>query len=86
MSFVTIIFIYLVVWWTTLFSILPLGVRSHWEEGIDTPGGGDPSSPVDPKLKRKFFTTSWVAAIVTAAICLVLQFHLIHLPQMPGAG
>jgi len=86
MSFVTVVFIYLVVWWTTLFAILPLGVRSHWEAGIDTPGGGDPSSPVDPKLKRKFFTTSWVAAIITAVFCLVLQFHLIHLPQMPGGG
>jgi predicted secreted protein len=86
MSLVTIIFIYLVVWWTTLFAILPLGVRSHWEEGISTPGGGDPSSPVDPKLKRKFFTTSWVAALVTGIFCLVIQFHLIHLPQLPGAG
>ena len=86
MSLVTIVFIYLVVWWVTLFTILPLGVRSHWEEGIETPGGGDPSSPVDPKLKRKFFTTSWVAAVITGIVCLVLQFHLFHLPQMPGAG
>lgn len=86
MNLVTIVFIYLVVWWVTLFAILPIGVTSHWEAGIETPGGGDPSSPVDPKLKRKFLTTSWVAALVTAAIVLVLQLHLIHLPQLPGAG
>jgi predicted secreted protein len=85
MSPVTIIFIYLVVWWTVLFAILPLGVKSHWEAGIETPGGGDPSSPVDPKLKRKFITTSWVAALVTAAFCLAIQFHLFHLPQLPHA-
>ena len=78
MSLVTIIFIYLMIWWVTLFTILPLGVRSHWEEGIETPGGGDPSSPVDPKLKRKFFTTSWVSApaILRCAI------HLVHLPRL----
>ncbi|HEY7900850.1 MAG TPA: DUF1467 family protein [Caulobacteraceae bacterium] len=82
MSLGTIAFIYLIVWWTTLFTILPLGVRSHWEEGAPVPGGGDPSSPVDPKLKRKFLTTTWVAAILTAVIWAVLHFHLVHLPRL----
>jgi predicted secreted protein len=42
------------------------------------PGGGDPASPVNPNLKRKFFTTSWVAAIVTAVIWLVVRFNIFH--------
>ena len=86
MSLVSVFFIYLVIWWTALFAILPLGVRSHWEEGIPTPGGGDPSSPVNPNLKRKFFTTTWVSAILTAALLLVLHFHLITLPQLHATG
>jgi predicted secreted protein len=77
-------FIYLVVWWTVLFAILPLGVRSHHEEGIEVPGGGEPASPVDPNLKRKFFTTTWVSAIVLAGIWAVLHFGLITLPQYPA--
>ena len=37
--------IYLTIWWTALFAILPLGVRSYAEEGIEpVPGGGDPSA------------------------------------------
>ncbi|HEY5290495.1 MAG TPA: DUF1467 family protein [Caulobacteraceae bacterium] len=86
MSFVTVIFIFLVIWWTALFAILPIGVRSHWEEGVPTPGGGDPSSPVEPKLKRKFLTTTWVAALLTALVCVVLHFHLVHLPQIQVTG
>ena len=86
MPVVSIIFIYLVVWWTVLFAILPIGVTSHWEAGRPVPGGGDPSSPIEPKLKRKFITTTWVSAIVTAIILAVLHFHLIPLPQMPGSG
>jgi len=85
-NLVTSIAAYLVIWWTALFAILPLGVRSHWEEGIPTPGGGDPSSPVDPKLKRKFITTTWVSAILFAVLWLTLHFHLVRLPQIPGAG
>jgi predicted secreted protein len=85
MNLATCIAAYLTIWWTALFAILPLGVRSHWEAGIGTPGGGDPSSPVDPKLKRKFFTTTWVAAILFALLWLTLHFHLLRLPQIPGA-
>jgi len=68
----TLIAIYLTLWWTTLFVVLPLGSHSHHEAGSSAPGGGDPGSPVSLNLKRKALTTTWVAAIawlvvVTAA-------------------
>jgi predicted secreted protein len=77
--------IYLTIWWTTLFAILPIGVRSHAEEGIPTPGGGDPASPVNPNLRKKFFTTSWVSAILFAVLWAVLRFHLVTLPSFPNS-
>ena len=79
----TYIAIYLTIWWTVLFAVLPLGVRSHHEEGIDVPGGGDPSSPVNPNLKRKFITTTWVSALLFALFWATLYFHWITLPQVP---
>jgi predicted secreted protein len=84
MSPLTGIAIYMTIWWTTLFAVLPLGVRSHAEMGIDTPGGGDPASPVNPNLKRKFITTTWVSAIVFAILWLVIHFHIIALPRLPS--
>jgi predicted secreted protein len=77
-------FIYLVVWWLVLFAILPLGVRSHHEEGVDVPGGGEPGSPTNPNLKRKFITTTWVSLIVLALIWVVLTFNLIPIPDLPS--
>ena len=74
---------YLVIWWTVLFAVLPIGVVSHHEAGIDKGDGGDPGAPVDPKLKRKFITTTWVSAIVFALLWLVMYFHLIRLPNLP---
>ena len=74
--------IYLTVWWVVFLSILPLGVTSYAEAGIKPEGGGDPAAPVDPKMKRKFITTTWVSAIVFAVIWAVLYFHLIPLPQL----
>ncbi len=76
--------VYLVIWWTVLFAVLPLGVKSHHEAGVEVPGGGDPASPVDPKLVKKFITTTWVSALVFAVVFACLQFHLVRLPDLQG--
>jgi predicted secreted protein len=81
---ITGIAIFFTIWWTVLFAILPLGVTSHAEAGIDKGDGGDPGAPVDPKIKRKFITTTWIAVLVFAAIWLIIHFGLIKLPALPS--
>ena len=81
---VTGIAIYLTIWWTALFCILPLGTRSHAEMGIDLKDGGDPGAPVNPNLKKKFITTTWVSAIIFALFWLTIQFHWVTLPELPS--
>ena len=81
---VTCIAVYLTIWWTALFAILPLGTVTHAEAGIDKKDGDDPGAPVDPKLKRKFFTTTWVSAIIFALLWLAIHFHWITLPNLPA--
>ena len=58
---ITLIAIYLTIWWTVLFAVLPLGVQSRADAGLPTTAR-DPGAPVDPKLKKKFITTTWVSA------------------------
>ena len=84
MTLITGIWIYLTIWWTVLFAVLPLGTVSHAEAGIDKGDGGDPGAPVDPKLKKKFFTTTWVSAIAFAILWLVIHFKLVSLPSLPS--
>ena len=75
---------YSIVWWVVLFTVLPMGVQSHAEAGVKTPGGGDPASPVNPRLGRKFITTTWVSALVFAVLWLVVRFGHIDLTRLPG--
>lgn len=79
----TAVAIFLTIWWTVLFAVLPLGVVSHAEAGIDKGDGGDPGAPVDPKLKKKFLTTTWISIVVFAVIWLVIKFGLVTLPDLP---
>jgi len=80
----TAVAIYLTIWWTVLFAVLPLGVQSHAEAGIDKGDGGDPGAPVDPKLKKKFFTTTWISAVLFILLWLTMHFHLVTLPNFPS--
>ena len=63
---VTMLAIYIVCWWVVLFAILPLGMSQGAQERPDD--GGQWGAPLQPNLKRKFFTTSWVAVTVPLAV------------------
>lgn len=82
---ITSIAIFLTIWWTVLFAVLPLGSRSYHEMGIEPPPGADPGAPVNPNLKRKFFTTTWIAALLFVMLWLVIRFHLVTLPDLPAS-
>ena len=55
--------LYFVVWWTSLFAVLPFGVRSQAEEG-DIAAGTDPGAPGTPALAEKAIWTTFLAAAV----------------------
>lgn len=82
---ITSVAVFLTIWWTVLFAVLPIGNRTHHEEGIPVPGGGEPGSPVNPNLKKKFFTTTIVAIVVFIALLAIIHFGLIKLPDLPAS-
>ena len=65
--------LYFVVWWTVLFAILPLGVRSQAEAGEVVPGS-DPGSPAEPRLRERAIWTTAAASIVFVATTLLLPY------------
>jgi predicted secreted protein len=74
--------IYLVIWWVTLFAILPLGTTTRAEAGLPN-DGTDPGAPIDPKLKKKFITTTWVSAVVFLVLWFVVHFKLVDVSAFP---
>lgn len=59
--------VYFVIWWTVLFCILPLGVRSQIESGEVT-AGTEPGAPAAPQLLRKAVLTTLVSLGVFALL------------------
>lgn len=58
--------VYLLFWTVTLFVVLPLGVRTHEEAGVERVPGQADSAPHTPMLLRKMLLTTLLSAIVFA--------------------
>jgi predicted secreted protein len=58
--------LYFVVWWTVLFAILPVGVRSQAEVG-EIATGTDPGAPAAPALRQKTLWTTFAAGLALVA-------------------
>lgn len=65
--------LYFIVWWTTLFAVLPFGVRSQVEVG-DVTQGTEPGAPSDPALWRKAGITTLVGTAVYAVVAWSLVY------------
>ncbi|MCB1519891.1 MAG: DUF1467 family protein [Hyphomicrobiaceae bacterium] len=55
--------IYFIIWWLTLFAVLPFGLRTQDEQGDVVPGTPG-SAPAAPRLVRVFLINTVVASIV----------------------
>ena len=78
MSWATGVMVYLVIWWTILFAILPLGVRR-----LENPGKGEErGAPERPQLLRKAIITSIVAAVLWIAFYVLHQADVFSFRRM----
>jgi predicted secreted protein len=67
------IVIFVLIWWSVFFAVLPWGVRGRWESEDDGVKGAEPGAPVRHNLKRKALITTVIAAafwVLTVAIIL----------------
>lgn len=64
--------VFLTIWFTVLFAVLPIGVRSQHEQGEITPGT-DPGAPTSPRLLMKAGLTTLVSIVVFVVLVIVLR-------------
>ena len=57
------ILIYILLWWVTLFAVLPLGVRGQAEENEVVPGS-EPGAPIRSNILKKFLMTTIISAVL----------------------
>lgn len=63
MSAITAFAVYFIIWWLTLFIVLPIGVRSQAETGEVEPGT-EPGAPVRSRLGWKLLANTILAGVI----------------------
>lgn len=83
MSLSFAIAIYVVIWWTVLFAVLPIGVRTQGEDGTVVPGTPE-SAPVAPRLLRVVVLTTVISALVFATLWALIRYGIVDLNLLLG--
>ena len=78
MTWFSALVVYLMVFWTVLFAILPWGNRAHEEHDKGLAG----SAPRNPRIKQKFLITGAIATVIWAVICLLIIYDAVDLFEM----
>lgn len=73
MSWVTGVFVYIIIWWLVFFCVLPWGNRPL----ADPETGHATSAPANPRLKLKFVVTCGIAALIFVVVWFVYDAGVI---------
>ena len=77
MNIMTGILVFVIAWWLVFFMLLPVGVRSHTEDGADVLLGTVESAPTNPRLWWKAGGATAAATIIWLAFFLIDRYDLI---------
>ena len=80
MSVTTAIAIYFLIWWITLFAVLPWGVRPQAQGEFVQ--GSDPGAPAIPALGKKLIWTTIVASLIFAGSYFVYARKLVTIENL----
>jgi predicted secreted protein len=83
MSITLGIALFFIIWWTTLFAVLPFGVRTQGESGEVVPGT-PASAPVLPRLRRLFLINTLVAVAVFGLVWVCIRYGIITPDTFPN--
>ena len=79
MALSTAIAIYFLIWWLTLFAVLPWGVSAQGEEGAP---GTDPGAPRVHNVGRKLLWTTVIATVIFALVAYVYVYRVITIDDL----
>lgn len=74
--------IYGIVWWLTLFVVLPFGVKTQEEAG-DVDAGTAPSAPARPQIFQKMAITTVLSALIFAGVYWLITATGLGLDDIP---
>ena len=76
MSITGLAIIFIIIWWTVFFALLPIDVNRAKIVKIE---GEDPGSPENPKMLKKFLYCTGITTVIFTIIFLLIKFEYLNL-------
>jgi predicted secreted protein len=72
------IVVYICIWWTVIFCILPFGI----ERDVTETGAVGPGAPKNARIREKFIATTLVSAFLWLGIYALMAFDVIDFREI----
>lgn len=83
MGLVSGIVVYICIWWTVIFCVLPVGLATHYEEQGDHVAPGAPSSV---NMTKKLIITTLISFVIWLIVYLMIDFDVFSFRQWANSG
>ena len=71
--------VFISIWWIVFFIVLPIGIKSQNAKFSDNLHGNDRGAPKNPKIGKKFFTTTLITSIIFLVIYYLVSQNYLNL-------
>jgi predicted secreted protein len=88
MELLSAVVVFMIIWWTVIFAVLPWG-NARAEEPA---AGHEPGAPANPRIARKLLITTLISVVLWAIAMAVIQSDLLSIREwarempLPGAA
>lgn len=82
MEYVSAFAVYFIIWWITLFAVLPIGMRTQAEENVVVPGSVE-SAPARFRGRWVVGLTTLISAVIYAAWYIADVYFGIGIDSLP---
>ena len=83
MTLTSALAIYFIIWWLTLFTILPWGAHSAAELDQEVEKGQVKAAPVNPRMALKLVINTIIASIIFGFVYWLITSGVISLDDIP---
>ncbi|WP_442583283.1 DUF1467 family protein [Mesorhizobium sp. ASY16-5R] len=82
MSYISAAAVFLIIWWTVLFAVLPFGLKTQDDDG-ETVLGTVSSAPRGPHMLRAVIWTTIVSLVIFGFLALLTRYFGLSFDDIP---
>ncbi|MEQ1953091.1 DUF1467 family protein [Mesorhizobium yinganensis] len=82
MTYISAAAVFLIIWWTVLFAVLPVGLKTQDDDGVVVPGTHS-SAPGGAHMLRAVIWTTVVSLVVFGILVLLTRYFGLGIDDIP---